>query len=151
MKEKQFAATIARAGSKVFVELPFDPNEVWGAKMRHYITGEVSGCPVRGALNQEGEGYVIPLGPAWRRDFGLDAGDEVEVTLAPEGPQFEDLAPDLAAALEAEPQARAFFEALATFYRTGYLKWIDGAHKPEARAARIDQVVALLKAGKKKR
>jgi hypothetical protein len=146
-----FSTIIARSGSKVFIALPFDPNEAWGDKRRHYFAGQVSGRPVRGALKQQGKGYQISLGPAWRRDFGLDAGDEVEVTLAPEGPQFADLAPDVAAALDAEPEARAFFEALATFYRTGYLKWINGARKPEDRAARIAEMVDLLQAGKKKR
>jgi hypothetical protein len=42
------------------------------------------------------------------------------VVLALESPQRADLAPDLAAALDAEPEAGAFFDALATFCRKGY-------------------------------
>ena len=46
------------------------------------------------------------------------------------------LPPDVAEALEAEPDAQAFFESLATFYRKAYLKWIEGAaRRPEIRAA----------------
>jgi uncharacterized protein YdeI (YjbR/CyaY-like superfamily) len=78
-------------------------------------------------------------------------GDGVEVLLSPEGPQFADLAPDIAAALDSAPEARAFFEALATFYRTGYLGWIEGARGAETRAARIEEMVSLLKAGEKQR
>ena len=95
--------------------------------------------------------YLLSLGTAWRRDSGLDVGDPVEVVLAPEGPQFVDLASDLAAALDASHPARAFFEGLATFYRTGYLRWIDGARRPETRASRIREMVRLLEAGKNKR
>jgi uncharacterized protein YdeI (YjbR/CyaY-like superfamily) len=73
------------------------------------------------------------------------------VVLSPEGPQSEDLDADIAAALAAEPEAQAFFAALATFYRKGYLKWVAGARRPEARAARIAELVMLLKAGRKSR
>ena len=70
----------------------------------------------------------------------------------PEGPQRGDLAPDVAGALDAEPEAAAFFDGLAPFYRRGYLRWIDGTkRRPEVRAARIAEVVELLKAGEKER
>jgi uncharacterized protein YdeI (YjbR/CyaY-like superfamily) len=71
--------------------------------------------------------------------------------LSPEGPQADTLAPDILAALENEPEARAFFESLATFYRNGYLRWIEGAKRPETRSARIAEMLSLLKASKKQR
>ena len=76
----------------------------------------------------------------------------MRVVLAAEGPQRDSLPPDLAAALEAEPEAGAFFDSLATFYRKGYLRWLDGAsRRPVVREERIKELVALLKAGKKTR
>lgn len=151
MTTQRFKATIARAGGKTVVVLPFDPNEVWGAKERHHITGTVNSHPVRGPLGAQGDRFVLALGPAWRRDKALDAGDEVDIVLAPEGVQSAQMAADIAAALAAEPQAKSFFDALATFYRNGYIKWIEGAKRPETRAGRIAEMVALLKAGKKQR
>ena len=119
-------------------------------KQRHHITGSIDGRPVRGSLGSDGSQYFLPLGSAWRRDNGLEASTEVEVELMPEGPQSDTLAPDLLAALDSEPEARAFFESLATFYRKGYLRWIEGAaRRPEVRRARIAELVELLKAGKK--
>ena len=151
MTEQHFEATIAKLESKAVLPIPFDPHAVWGQKQRHHVTGSINGCALRGAIDWNGTQPVLSLGPAWRRDTGLDVGDLVKVTLAPEGPQFADLAPDIAAALAIAPEARAFFEALATFYRTGYLKWIEGARRPETRAARIEEMVSLLEAGKKQR
>jgi hypothetical protein len=59
---------------------------------------------------------------------------------APEGPQRDDLAPDFAAALEAEPEAGEFFDSLAQFYRKAYLRWIYATKRsPETRAARISE------------
>ena len=151
MTTQRFKTTIAKSGSRTFIPLPFNPNEVWGVKQRHYITGTVNGYSVRGSLGSDGARYFLPLGAAWRRDCGLDAGAKVEVVLSSEGPQSESLAPDVATALEAEPQAKAFFESLATFYRNTYIKWIESAKKPETRAARIKEMIELLKAGKKQK
>jgi uncharacterized protein YdeI (YjbR/CyaY-like superfamily) len=61
------------------------------------------------------------------------------------------LAPDIVAALADEPEARAFFESLATFYRNGYVRWIESARRPETRLARIAELLSLLKEGKKQR
>lgn len=151
MSTQRFKTTIVKSGSRVFIPLPFHPNEVWGVKQRHHITGTVNGHKVRGSLGSDGQRYFLPLGAAWRRDCGIDAGDTVEVTLSAEGPQSESLAKDVSDALDTEPQAKAFFESLATFYRNTYIKWIESAKRPETRAARIQEMIELLKAGKKQK
>lgn len=137
---------------RVVLRLPFDPNTTWGDKARHHVTGTAGGRRVRGSLEKLEDGYGLVLGAAWRRDCGLALGTEVVVTLGPEGPQRTSLPPDVVAALDTEPEAAAFFDALATFYRKGYLRWIDATtRRPDVRAARIAEMVELLKAGKKER
>lgn len=151
MTSQRFTTTIVKSGTRTFIVIPFDPNEVWGNKQRHYITGTLNGCGVRGSLGSDKAQYFLPLGAVWRRDNGLDVGTVVEVVLSPEGPQSENLSPDIASALEGEPEAKAFFIALATFYRNNYIKWIEGAKRPETREIRIREMIALLKAGKKQK
>jgi len=151
MTTQRFNAIVAKTGGKTFIVLPFNPNEVWGVKQRHHTSGTINGRDWRGALAADGDVYVLPLGAAWRRDNGVEAGVEVSVELTPEGPQTDALALDIAAALEAAPEARAFFASLATFYRTGYLRWIEGARRPETRQERITELISLLHAGKKQR
>jgi len=148
---QHFKTVIAKSGTRTFIPIPFNPNEVWGVKQRHHITGMVNGHGVRGSLGSDGTQYFLPLGAAWRRDCGLDAGSNVEVDLSPEGPQSEGLSPDVDNALEAERQAKAFFESLATFYRNTYIKWIESAKRPETRTARIKEMIELLKVGKKQK
>ena len=80
------------------------------------------------------------------------AGAEATGELTPEGPQRADLAEDITAALAANPDAAAFFDTLAQFYRKAYLRWIDATTRhPDRRAARIAEVVDLLAAGVKER
>ncbi|MCX6045767.1 MAG: YdeI/OmpD-associated family protein [Chloroflexi bacterium] len=146
-----FTSTVQQTGSRVFIPLPFDPQTTWGVKQRHHIRGTVNGIKVRGSLGSDGEQYFLLLGAAWRRDCDINVGSIVQVILEPEGPQQATLAPDITEALAAEPSAAEFFSALATFYRKNYVRWIEGAKRPETRAARIAELVTLLKAGKKER
>ena len=137
---------------RVVIALPFDPAEHWGPRARYHVTGTVGQRRVRGPLTPAGAGASLVLGPAWCRDAGLEAGARVPVVLSPEGPQADALAPDIVEALDASPSARQFFDALATFYRKGYLTWVDATKgRPEVRAARIAEMVELLASGRKQR
>jgi hypothetical protein len=149
--EQRFTATISRSGARTLIPIPFDPNEVWGAKERHYVAGSVNGRAVRGVLESSGTRFFFALGPVWRRDNEFEAVEVADVVLFPEGPQSGLLAADVSAALEAEPQAKAFFDSLATFYRKNFIRWIEGAKRPQTRAARIHETVRLLKAGVRQR
>lgn len=153
MNTRRFdTAVVTGARGRVMVPVPFDPDTAWGPKREHRVAGTVNGRTVRTVVEPLGDGHGIVLGPAWRRDCGIAPGDAVAVELWPEGPQRDDLAPDVAAALEASPEAGVFFDSLAQFYRRAYLRWIDGTkRRPDVRAARIAEMVSLLEAGHKER
>jgi Bacteriocin-protection, YdeI or OmpD-Associated/Domain of unknown function (DUF1905) len=147
-------STVVTTGdrNRVMVPVPFDPNTVWGSKSDHRVSGTVNGMGVRASVEPLSDGFGIVLGPAWRRDCGIAPGDVVNVVLAPEGPQREDLTDDIRAALEAEPAAGAFFDGLAQFYRQAFLRWIDATkRRPDERARRIAEMVDLLRQEKKAR
>jgi hypothetical protein len=153
MRVQRFSAIVAAGprGSGVVV-VPFDPDEVWGAKAAHPVGGTMDGRRFRGTVSPGGSGWVVSVSPSRMRDTGLVAGREVVVEMTPEGPQRGDLADDISAALAANPAAAAFFDTLAQFYRKAYLRWIDATtRRPDLRAARIAEVVELLAAGVKER
>lgn len=151
MAAQEFSAGVESAKTKAFIVLPFNPDEAWGSKPRHHVNGTVNGHSWRGTLVKEGDFWLIPLGEAFRRDTGIHIGDTVRVILSPEGPQIDNVSPDIALALKSEPQAQEFFAGLPTFYRKNYLRWIDSAKREETRAARIAEMVELLKAGKREK
>jgi Bacteriocin-protection, YdeI or OmpD-Associated/Domain of unknown function (DUF1905) len=153
MRVQRFSAQVsAGPRGRAVIVVPFDPDEMWGAKAEHPVRGTVGSRRVRGTLSPGDGGWAFSFGPAWLRDTGVAVGDEVTLELEPEGPQRGDLADDIAAALAASPGAAAFFDTLAQFYRRAYLRWIDGTtRRPDLRAARIAEVVDLLAAGVKER
>lgn len=149
----RFAAHVA-AGPKgrALLAIPFDPDEEWGAKAEHRVGGLINGNRVRGSITRDQGEWVFILTPMWLRDAGVAAGDDVTAELHPEGPLRDDLADDIAAALEENPAAAKFWDTLAQFYRKAYLRWINGTtRRPELRAARIEEVVSLLASGVKER
>jgi uncharacterized protein YdeI (YjbR/CyaY-like superfamily) len=66
--------------------------------------------------------------------------DEVDDLLVPE---------DLDTALRQNPQALAFFTSAAPSYRRNVLRWLKLAKKPDTRAKRIGQTIALSTLGEK--
>jgi len=65
-----------------------------------------------------------------------------------EGSRTAEVPADLATALARNPRARAFFDALDRANRYAILWRVQTAKKPETRARRIEQFVALCAAGK---
>ena len=150
MAAKRFESTLVRTKTKAYIPVPFDPNDEWGWKVRHYVKGTVGGCSIRGLLRSENDSYVLPLGAAWLRDNVIPTSAMIDVVLQPDGPQSEALAEDIAQALNASPEAETFFQSVAPFYRKNFLRWIDQAKRPETRAARIAEMVKMLEVGKLK-
>jgi len=66
-----------------------------------------------------------------------------------DAPSVASVPPDLQAALDAAPAAAAFFETLNKQNRFAILYRVQDAKRPETRARRIEQFVAMLTEGKK--
>ena len=91
-----------------------------------------------------GEGRMTPAGvaafEAARADGRLDRAYPGQASI--------EVPDDLAAALEAEPAARASFESLSSQNRYAVLLRIHQAARPQTRAQRIERFVAMLARGK---
>ena len=151
MSEQSFDAVVQLEGKFVFVPIPFHPPAVWGKKPRYHVAGTINTHPVRGCLGVLGQDYFLRLGAAWIRDSSTQPGQQVQVRLAPEGPQEDNLAADIVNALSKDKTALAFFQGLPTFYRKNFIRWVESAKREETRAKRITEMVGLLTEGKRER
>lgn len=149
----RFVAELANGPrDSLVVPVPFDPDRSWSPKPTHAVNGTINTKFIRCRLERSDDGWQLPISRTWARDCSLTAGLTVDVDIAPEGPQRAELPTDVAAALDANPKAAAFFDTLAQFYTKAYLKWIDSTkRRPELRAERITEVVGLLERGIKQR
>jgi hypothetical protein len=144
---RQFEAIAeGRKAGGIAVRLPFDPDDAWGARDRHHVSGSIHGFPVRGSLTRREDAAYLELGPAWCRSGIVKDGDPVRVRLEPEGPQLDDLGPEFRAALDGDAGARRAFESLATFYRNELVRNVDGVKRPETRARNLEAAMERLRA-----
>lgn len=147
--KKSFKAVLRADAGKVYLDIPFDPNEAWGKKARHHVEGSLDGKPFAGSLGARGGRVFMPLAKELRAKLGVDAGDRVEVVLSAGEPKAAALPEELEAALGRSRPARTFFEGLSPFGRGEWIKWVGGAKLAETRQARAKQAVIGLAAGKK--
>jgi len=96
--------------------------------------------------------YMVALSKQHRAAAGVAGGDEIDVEIVLDTEPREVVVPaDFAAALDAEPKARAFFDGLSASQRGWFVLGIEEAKKPETRATRITKAVARLASGRGQR
>jgi uncharacterized protein YdeI (YjbR/CyaY-like superfamily) len=93
--------------------------------------------------------FLLGLNKEVRQGAGVEAGDEVEVTVELDtAPREVEVPEALAAALAADPQAKASFEPLAFSPRMEYARWVAEAKQQETRQRRVQQALEMIRAGK---
>ncbi|MBS1880887.1 MAG: DUF1905 domain-containing protein [Actinobacteria bacterium] len=114
--------------------------------------------PVRATVNGHSWGgrvsrmrgeFLLGLNREVRTAAGVEAGEKVAVELELEtAERTVEVPAALAAALEADPAAKAGFDGLAHSHRKEYARWIAEAKKEETRERRVAKALALLRDGK---
>jgi hypothetical protein len=147
---QRFRARIEDAGGGgAFVTVPFDVEQVYGAK-RVKVRATFDGAPYRGTLvRMGGPCHILPILKEIRERIGKNCGDEVEVVLEEDtAPRVVAVPPDLQAALSDNPSAAAFFAQLSYTHQKEYVRWVEDAKREQTRQARIVRTVELLLEGK---
>ena len=88
---------------------------------------------------------LLGLSKAARAELGVEIGDAVHAIIELDTEERTvELPDDLASALDAEPGARAAFDALPPSHRKEHVRAIMEAKRPETRVRRIEAAVAKL-------
>jgi hypothetical protein len=129
------------------IEIPFDVKTAFGSG-RPPVRGTVNGFAIRSTLMSMGGRHLLGLNRETREGAGVNAGDRVTVELElDEEPRVVEVPADLAAALNAAPDARDLFDRLSYTHRREYAEWIAEAKREETRRSRIERAVAMLREG----
>ena len=145
----RFLAELKRRGPGNFVDIPFDPREVFGEE-RPPVQGMVNGYPFRGRIAKYGGTYLLGFKRELREAADIEEGDVLDLDLELDTePREVDVPSDLEAALDG--QSKAAFERMSYTHRKEYADWIEEAKRPETRARRVAKAVEMIREGKLQR
>jgi len=149
MATHRFETVLQAEDGGVFFEVPLDVPAVFG-KARAPVRGTINGHPFRSTVAVYGGRSFLPVRKALREAAGVAAGDALVIELeADDQPRTVDPPPDLAAALAADPGARAAFEGLSFTHQREYAEWVAEAEREATRRRRVDQAVEMLRDGRR--
>lgn len=148
---ESFSTEVLAWGNNTGIEVPEEVLERFGKGRRPGVIVTINGYEYRSTVAVMDGMNLLPVSKAVREGAGVAGGDVVDVTLTLEvGPRPIDLSEDFAAALDAQPAAREFFDALANSLQRFHADNVNAAKTPETRQRRIDKAIALFLDGKKR-
>ena len=119
-----------------------------GAK-RFPVVATVNGYTWRTSVARMGGEFLLGLNREVRQGAGVQASDEVDVTIELDvAPREVEVPEALAAALAADPQASESFERMAFTHRKEYARWVAEAKQEQTRQRRVQQALETIRAGK---
>ena len=147
----RFETTLSSFGNNTGIVIPDDVVAQLASGKRPSVIVTVNGYEFRSTVAVMGKQSLLGVSSAIRKDTGLRGGDPISVALAlAEGPREVNVPDDFLVALDAEPPARAFFDALANSLQRYHVDNITGAKTAETRRKRVQKAVALFLDGKKR-
>lgn len=149
--KKEFSAVIKQHEgiNGAFVEIPFDVQEVFGAK-RVKVIATFDGYEYRGSIVSMGGCYMIGITQQIRKEINKDFGDTLLVTVEKdEAERTVELPEDFTAMLSQNEAAQSFWNTLSFSGRKKYVDWVLGAKKADTRADRVEKAAAMLAEGTK--
>jgi hypothetical protein len=145
----RFRTTIQLQGKTATgFQVPPDVVAALGTGKRPPVTVTIGDHTYRSTIAAYGDVFMLPLSAENRAAAGVAAGDEIEVDVELDtAPREVILPPDFAAALDAAPAARRFFDGLSYSQKRWHVLSIEGAKTVETRDRRIVKSVTALSVG----
>ena len=146
----RFTAQLRARGPAAAVVLDDAQVAVVGEGARRFpVVATVNGYTWRTSVARMGGESLLGLNREVRQGAGVQAGDEVEVTVELDAaPRQVEVPEALAVALAADPQAKASFDGMAFTHRKEYACWVAEAKQEPTRQRRVQQALEMIRAGK---
>ncbi len=146
----RFRTTILGAGKTAAgIQIPAEILDELGTSRKPAVQVTINGYTYRSTVATVSGAFMVSVSNSVRTAAGVAAGDEVDVEIELDTkPREVTVPPDLAAALDADPAAKRFFETLSYSNKRRVVEPIDGAKAPETRQRRLDKSIERLREGK---
>jgi hypothetical protein len=146
----QFRAQLQPRGPAAAIVLDDAQVAIVGEGARRFpVVATVSGYTWRTSVARMGGEFLLGLNREVRQRAGVQAGDEVDVTIELDvAPREVEVPEALAVALAVDPQASECFERMAFTHRKEYARWIAEAKQEQTRQRRAEQALEIIRAGK---
>ena len=146
----KFRTTILQGGKTATgIRIPDEVVEELGAGKRPAVRVTINGFTYRSSVAVVDGQYMVGVSAENRAGAGVAGGDEVDVDIQLDTAPREVVVPaDLAAALDAEPDARRTFDALSYSNKSWHVLSVTGAKTDETRQRRIARSVDVLRQGR---
>jgi len=142
----RLSTTLEPRGPAAAIVLTDDQVASLGAGKAFPVRVVVNGTVHRGRVGRMGGENLIGFSKQARAEVGVEIGDTVDVEITVDAaPREEVLHPALAAALDADPAARAAFDRLAPSHRKEHARSVAEAKREETRDRRVAAVLAALR------
>jgi hypothetical protein len=150
MGDIKFRAQLQRRGPAAAVVLDEEQVAAVGEGAKRFpVVATVNGYTWRTSVARMGGEFLVGLNREVRDGAGVEAGDEVEVSIElDQAPREVDVPEALATALAADAEAAAAFERMAFTHRKEYARWVAEAKRDETRDRRVVQAVEMIRSGK---
>ncbi len=147
----QFHTTILQTGKNTCgIQVPPEIVESLGQGKKPPVRITLKGYTYRTSVAVMDGVFMCSLSAENRANSGVNGGDELDVIIELDTEPREVTIPDdFAAALNADAEAKRFFETLSYSNKRRYILAIEAAKAAETRQKRIVKTIADLRAGKK--
>jgi hypothetical protein len=146
----RFRTTILQSGKTATgIQVPEDIVQALGSGKRPAVSVRINGYTYRSTVAVMGGVYMVGVSAEHRAGAGVAGGDEVDVDIDLDtGPREVHVPADLAAALDADQEARRTFDSLSYSNKSWHVLQVEGAKTDETRRRRIAKSVDILKHGR---
>lgn len=146
----RFTTTLELAGKTATgFRVPAEVVESLGHGKRPPVIVTIKGYSYRNTVAVYGDEYLIGVAADHRAAAGVQAGDVLDVDLEIDtAPREVDVPADFAAALDADAEAKRFFEGLSYSNKRRFTLAVDDAKSAETRQRRIEKFVTQLREGR---
>ena len=146
----RFRTTILASGKTAAgIQIPVEVVDALGKSRKPAVKVTIHGFTYRSTIATMDGRFMVGVSNAVRKAAGVGAGETVDVELELDTEPREVVVPaDFAAALDAEPAARSFFDGLSYSNKRRFVEPIADAKTDETRQRRIESSVARLRDGR---